>query len=168
MKDRFRQRDRGHELVAQLHHDRVAAGRGLRRDPWLTATRQDQQAALGPRLLNGGPQDRVDQLFKDDLPRDGLRHFDHGGEIKLFDRRSDRPLRAGCWLVLSQVGIQCIELPHLAISAPTQVAVPGVSQVEAWESGQSHAPRRSALRSSEAIASLWTKPLSRAERMACS
>ena len=67
MEDRLRQRGSGHGLVAQMHDDRVAAGRGFRLDPLLRAACQDQQAALRPRLLDRGAHERVEQLFQDDL-----------------------------------------------------------------------------------------------------
>ena len=95
MEDRLRQRGRGHGLVAQLHDDRVAAGRGFRRDPRLRAARKNQQAALGACLLDRGAHERVEQLLQDDLARDGLRHLDHGREVEVFDRRPDRARRSG-------------------------------------------------------------------------
>ena len=90
MEHRLRQHVRGHGLVAQLHDHRIAAGRGFRRDPLLDASRKNQQASLGARLLDRGAHERVDQLFQHDFARDGLRHLDHGREVEVFDRRPDR------------------------------------------------------------------------------
>ena len=42
---------------------------------------------------------------KHDLARHGLRHFDNGREIQLFDRRPDRTRRTGYWLFLPKVRI---------------------------------------------------------------
>jgi len=43
-----------------------------------SAPRQDQQTALGPRLRNRCAHERVEQLLKHNLARNGLRHLDHG------------------------------------------------------------------------------------------
>src|SRR3984893_18358556 len=48
----------------------------------------------------------------------------------MFHARPDRARWSGRWLVLPELRIHPIELPHLAIGSPPQVAVPGVSQVE--------------------------------------
>src|SRR6202140_1536894 len=48
----------------------------------------------------------------------------------MFDGRPDRARWSGPQLVLPELRIHLIELPHLAIGSPPQVAVPGVSQVE--------------------------------------
>src|ERR1700751_3384127 len=49
----------------------------------------------------------------------------------MLDRRSDRAARRGCSVSsFLEVRIGLVKLAHLAIGAPTQVAVPCVSQVE--------------------------------------
>src|SRR3984893_5585932 len=48
----------------------------------------------------------------------------------MFHARPDRARWSGRWLVLPELRIHLIELPHLAIGSPPQIAVPGVSQVE--------------------------------------
>src|SRR5712675_2282775 len=49
----------------------------------------------------------------------------------MLDRRADRAARRGHSLSsFLEVRIRLVKLAHLAISSPTQVAVPGVSQVE--------------------------------------
>ena len=83
----MRQRGLGHGLVAQLYDHRIAAGRGFGLHPQLGASRKNQQTSLGARLLDRGAHERLDQLFKDDLARDGLRHLDYGREIQMLDRR---------------------------------------------------------------------------------
>ena len=85
-------------------------------------------------------------LLQHDLARHGLRHLDHGREVQVFDRRPDRAGRPGRRLFLAQVRMQLIELPHLAVGAPAQIAVAGVAQISAGESSRSHAPHRSARR----------------------
>ena len=67
MEDRRRQLGSGHGLVGQTHDDRLAVGRGFRLDPLPRAARKNQQAARRPRLLECGAQERVEQLFQDDL-----------------------------------------------------------------------------------------------------
>ena len=47
----------------------------------------------------------------------------------MLDRRPDRVGRTRCAFVLPQLRIELIELPHLAIGAPTQIAVAGVPQI---------------------------------------
>ena len=129
VEDRLRQHRRGHRHIAQLHVamctavDPVVASAAMRCSP---PSRQDQQTALGARLLNRRAHERVDQFFQDNLARDGLRHLDHGREVEVFDRRRDRARRAGRRLFRPKVRIQLLELPHLAIGSPTQVAVAGV------------------------------------------
>ena len=115
-------------------------------DPQLIPRGQNQQTSLGAGLLDRGAHERVDQLFQNDLARDGLRHLDHGREVEVFDRRSDRARRAGRWLLPPQVRIQLVELPHLAVGSPAQIAVAGVAQIEMRDLSRSRAPRRSARR----------------------
>src|SRR5262249_47306287 len=51
-------------------------------------------------------------------------------EIELFDRCFDRARWTRRALVLPQPRMQLIELPHLSVGAPSQIAPPRVSQVE--------------------------------------
>ncbi len=48
----------------------------------------------------------------------------------MFDGRPHRARWSGRELVLPELRIHLIELPHLAIGSPPQIAVPGVSQVD--------------------------------------
>ena len=97
----------------------------------LILRRHDQQTTFGPRLLDGGAQERVEQPVQDDLARHGLRQLDHGREIKVFDRRSDRARQPGPSLLpLPQLRMEPIELSHLPVGLPAQVAAPGVAQIE--------------------------------------
>src|SRR5512134_228752 len=47
----------------------------------------------------------------------------------MFNRRPDRTDRTGNWLVLRQVRIEPIELPHLPVGSPANIAVAGVSEI---------------------------------------
>src|SRR5215472_9973986 len=48
----------------------------------------------------------------------------------MLDRRPDRARWRGCSLCIRELGVHFIELPHLAVRAPTQIPVPGLSQIE--------------------------------------
>ena len=113
-----------------MHGDRVAVDRGFRRDPQLSPVRQDQQAALGARMLDRGAHDRDEQLLLHDCAGDRLRQLDDGREVELFDGRPDRARRTARSFILPEERIHLVELPHLAVGSPTQVAVAGVSKVE--------------------------------------
>jgi len=71
-------------------------------------------------------------------------------------------------LFLPQVWMQLIELAHLPVGSPAQIAVPGVPQIRVGDLLENDVRRRSARASSLARPSFWTKPCSRAERMASS
>ncbi len=113
-----------------VHDDRVAAVVASAAIRGSGRLRQDQQAALGAGLLDRGAHERVDQLFQDDLARDRLRHLDHGREVEMFDRRADRAGRPGRRLFRPELRIQLLELPHLAVGAPAEIAVAGIAQIE--------------------------------------
>jgi hypothetical protein len=57
-----------------------------------------------------------------------LRHLDDGGEVEVLDRRPDRPRRTRRRLFLSEVRIELIELPQLAVGSP-----PGMTSEMAGE-----------------------------------
>ncbi len=48
----------------------------------------------------------------------------------MLDRRPDRAGRSGRAFRLSEVWVELIELPHLPVSSPPPIAVPGVPQIE--------------------------------------
>ena len=98
-------------------------------DPILSSLGQYQKTALGTSMLECSFQKSFDQFLQENLARNGLRYFDYGREIKKVGPRFDRPFRAKFWLVLSQVRKELIELPHLAISSPAQIAATRVLQV---------------------------------------
>src|SRR5262245_8896578 len=47
----------------------------------------------------------------------------------MLDRREDRARPTGSRLFIPEVRIQLIELAHLAVGSPTQIAVPGAPQI---------------------------------------
>src|SRR6266850_5145618 len=111
----------------------AAADRRFRRDPWLGAWKQDEQATLGAGMFDRDPQKRLDELIKDDLAGHGLRGFDDARYIELLDwgangRRGTVPLRSG------QTRIKPIELPHLAVGAPAEITVPGIPEIGVGDS----------------------------------
>ena len=121
-------------------------GRGFRGYPLLGASPKKQQTSLRASLLNGSAHERVDQFFENDFAGDGLRHLDHGREVELFD---GRPNRAG-WDRGGAPGLSgmdtLVELPHLGVGAPTQIAVAGVPADTGGRSLRGRGPRRSGRR----------------------
>jgi hypothetical protein len=77
----------------------------LGRGPQLRRLREQQHTTLGARMLDRGAQQRVDQFLQDDLAPHGLRHLEHGGEIKILDRRPDRRGRPGSSRLVAQLRI---------------------------------------------------------------
>ena len=129
MDDRLGQRRRGHGLFCQTHDDGVATGRGFRRDAQLVAARQEQQPPLSTGVLDRRAHERVEQFLQDDLARHGLRDFEHGREVQVFDRRPDRARRRSAGLFRPQVRIELHRAADLAISAPAEIAVTGIAQI---------------------------------------
>ena len=111
-----------------MHDNRIAAGRGFRCDPRFGPARQDQQAALRPGLSKRGAHEVSSSFSSTISPETACDTV-----ITVLRSRYSTGARSsssgGSWPVLPQVRIS-IELPHLAISSPTQVAVSGVPQVE--------------------------------------
>src|SRR6516162_1304928 len=102
----------------------------------LIASRDNQETSLGAGVLDSRTQEPVDEFFENHLARKCLRGFNHCREIEMFDRRFDRArwhLRA---LVLPQMRIELIKLPHLSVGAPSQVAVAGVTQIGVCDLGE--------------------------------
>src|SRR5262249_14082306 len=90
----------------------------------------NQQTPLGTGMLDGRTHELVDELFQNHLARECLRDVDHRREIELFDRCFDRARWTRRALILPQPRMKLIELPHLSVGAPSQIAPPCVSQVE--------------------------------------
>ena len=129
MDDRLGQGGRGDGLVSQTHDDGGAACRRFRLHPLLRAPGNDQNTPVGAGMLDGRAHERVDQFLQNDLARDCLRHLDDRCEIQVLDRCHDRAGRTRDPLFLPQVWMQLIELAHLPVGSPAQIAVPGVPQI---------------------------------------
>src|SRR5215471_3589748 len=93
------------------------------------ASRKNEQPAHGARLLDCGAHEGLEQLFQDDVTRYCLRHFDDGGEIQMFNRGFDCTRQTRHALVQSQPRMELIELPHLSVRSPAQIALPRVSEM---------------------------------------
>src|SRR5260370_3480476 len=107
----------------------AAADRRFRRDPWLGAWKQDEQATLGAGMFDRDPQKRLDELIKDDLAGHGLRGFDDARYIELLDWRAN-----GCRETIphhrsSQLRMKPIELLHLAVGTPAEITSLGVPEI---------------------------------------
>src|SRR6266567_1419555 len=96
-------------------------------------------------MLDGGAQQRVDQLLEDDLAGNRLRDLEDRREVEMPDGRADGASRVGSWLDRAEVRMELVELPHLAVGAPEQVPVPGLPKIEMRE--PLDAPRRVEARS---------------------
>ena len=130
MEHRLWQHTLGHDLVTQMHDHRIAAGHGFGCDPQRFPLQKKQQTSLGSGLLDRGAHQRLDQLFQNDFARHGLRHLDDRREVQMLNRRPDRGRRAGNSLVLPEVRMKLLELPHLAVGSPAKIPVAGVAQIE--------------------------------------
>src|SRR5437588_9521690 len=107
----------------------TAAGRRFRRDPWLVAREQNEQATLGAGVLDRDPQERLDELTEDDLAGHRLGGLEHRPDIQPLDGRADGSGgRCRHWCV-AEIRMKLFELPRLAIGPPTQIAVAGVLQI---------------------------------------
>src|ERR1700741_4650662 len=98
-------------------------------DSLLITSSADQENALRTRLLECDSHELVEQFTKNDLAGDGLRHFDHRPEIKVFDWCANRAAWTGRSLSLPEIGIPLVELQHLPIGSPGQVTVTGLPHV---------------------------------------
>src|SRR6187200_934793 len=96
--------------------------------PWA-----DQETSVSAGVLDGHTHEPVDELFEHYLARECLGDLDHGGDIKLFDRCFDRARWTPLALVRPQPRMELIELPHLSVGAPAQIAGPGLPQIGVCE-----------------------------------
>jgi hypothetical protein len=83
MKQGFGKLGGRHRRLSQRDFNPVAASRRLRFDPRLVTAEKDEQAPLGPRMLNRDPQEHLDELADLDLARHGLRGLDHRPDLHL-------------------------------------------------------------------------------------
>src|SRR6202048_140168 len=106
----------------------AGAGLRFRRDPWLVAREQDEQATLGASMLDGDPQERLDEIAKDDLSGHRLRGLEHRPDIQPLDWRANGSGgRCRDWRV-TEMRMKVFELPHLAERAPAKIAAPRFPQ----------------------------------------
>src|SRR5215470_7187658 len=117
-------------MLPHLHGYLISAHGCLRGSSQLLTSYGNQEGSLGAGVLDGRAHKPVDELFYDHLAGECLRDFDHGREVELLDGCFDRARWTRRALVLPQPRMKLIELPHLSVGAPSQVAPPRVSQVE--------------------------------------
>src|SRR5580658_4766151 len=108
--------------------DLALASGSPRFDPRLAAAKEDEQTPLGPCILYSDSHQLLDELGKDHLTRNRLRRFHYSFDIQLPHRRGNRGRRGGSSL-LAQARIAFVELPYLAMGAPTVVAVPRGTEI---------------------------------------
>ena len=58
-----------------------------------------------------------------------MKDLDDGRKIQVFDRFANRQGRAGNWFISPEVPIRVLQLPQLAVRAPSAIAVSGILQV---------------------------------------
>src|SRR6516165_9928969 len=126
---RLRQRGCAVEVVAQMHGYMLSTGGRFRLYLQLITSRDNQKTSFGARVLKGRAHEFVDELFQLHLARERLRDFDHRCEIEMFDRYLDRARWSPRAFVLPQPRMELVELPHLSVGAPSQIAPPRVTQV---------------------------------------
>src|SRR6267154_3856423 len=91
-------------------------------------------------MLDGDPQERLDEVTEDDLAGHRLRSLDHRPDIQLLGGRANGSGgRCRDWCV-AEMRMKLFELPHLSSGSPTEVAVASVPQTQLGESLQP--PRR--------------------------
>src|SRR2546428_3858878 len=100
--------------------------------------RLDEELAIGCRndeapfcggMLDGGAEQHLDQLPEHDLARNRLRDLEDCSEVQMLDGRPDGAPRIGRQLLRAEMGMKVIELPHLAVGTPAQIAVPRLPQI---------------------------------------
>src|SRR6202166_5162762 len=131
--------------VAQRDLNLAKAGRRSRRDSWLVAREQDEQAALGAGMFDRDPQERLDELAEFDLTRHRLRRLEHRPDIQLLNWRANGS-GGGCRECYSaEMRMKLFELPHLAERAPAKIAAPRLPQTSVGdriEAARREEPRR--------------------------
>src|SRR6266699_4810278 len=87
LKDPHGQLRRRHRRSEKTDPDAIATARRSRLDPVSAAARKNQEAAVGPGMLDGNHHQRLDQLLEHDFAGHSLRHLDNRGEIELLSAR---------------------------------------------------------------------------------
>src|SRR4029453_14097536 len=96
----------------------------------LLTSHGNQEGAIRAGVLDGRSHKPVDKLLHDHLAGECLRNLDHRCEIEMFDWRFDRIGRTCRALGAPQPRMELLEVAHLCICAPAQVAVPCAFEVE--------------------------------------
>src|SRR5450755_76907 len=128
LKDPQGQFRRRHRRFEKTDPYAIATAPRFRLDLVLAAVRKNQEAAVGPGMLDGNHHQRLDQLLDHDLAGHGLRHADDGHEVEVLERRLDgREARLGdLWRGFR---VASVELRDLAQRPPTAVIVPRLASV---------------------------------------
>src|ERR1700691_6422689 len=106
----------------------AGAGLRFRRDLWLIDREQDEQATLGAGMLDGNPQQRLDELTEDDLAGHRLRSLDHRPDIQLLDGCANGGGRRRRGWCVAEMRMKLFELPYLTGRTPAHVTLPRVPQ----------------------------------------
>src|SRR5262252_8150134 len=112
--------------IPQMHCYMLATGERFRFYLQRISSRNDQETSLGAGVLDGRAQEPVNEFFENHFARKCLRDFNHCREIEMFDRCFDRARLHSRALVLPQMWIVLIELPHLSVGAPLEITIPCV------------------------------------------
>src|SRR5215469_14828495 len=105
-----------------MHGYILSAGDRFRLYLQLITSLDNQKTSFGAGVLEGCAHEFVDELFRNYFARQRLRYFDHGCEIEIFDRCLNRTRWTPRAVVLPQPRMELIELPHLSVGAPSQIA----------------------------------------------
>src|ERR1700733_6798908 len=80
-------------------------------------------------MFDGDPQERLDELSKDDLAGHRLRGLEHRPDIQPLDGRANGGGGRCRDCRVTEMWMKLFELPHLSIGSPTQIAVARVPQI---------------------------------------
>ena len=129
LKHRTRENRRSDARLPQDDAHVIAAGGRLRLNAIVLPSGKNQETSFGTRVLDGRAHQRVDQFLQHDLTRYRFGYLDHRRQIEMLDWCLYRRGRIGDRFFRSDLRIELLELPNLAIGAPLPVAVAGVAQV---------------------------------------
>src|SRR5262249_3774509 len=127
-----RLRKAGHSVgtISQTHRYILPAGERLRFYLKHITSRNDQETPLGTGVLDDCSKEPVDELLEVHFARKRLRDFNLRRDPEIGARLFDRARRLPRPLVLPQMRIEPIELPHLSVGAPSKITLSCVSQVK--------------------------------------
>src|SRR5262249_53450250 len=95
----------------------------------LISSRADQEAPVSSGVLDRHTHDPFDELFEHNLAGKCLRDLDHGSDIEPFDGHFNRAGWTRRAAVRPQPRMELIQLPHLSVGTPTQIAGSGLPQL---------------------------------------